>query len=622
MGGIIAAVRDGLRNLVSNMDTPRDKASASFYAPPCLTDEELTNAFRGAWLPRKVVTIPALDACRNWRSWSADSDQISKIEAEEERLGLKNKLLEALWKARLWGGAAIYIGTGDPDPSKELDPERIRAGGIKHLIVFTKRTLTAGELETNPESPQYGRPKSYQLNTPQSGQIEIHPSRLVVLIGAEHPDPERATGLEAGWGDSVLTSVLGQIKQADGTAANVASLIFEAKVDVIRIPNLMANIGDPVYERQVLERLALAATGKGINGALVLDKDEEYEQKQAQFGSLRDLVLAFMQLVSGASDIPMTRLLGQSPAGLGGNGDHDTRNYYDGIASLQTLTIGPAMEVLDECLIRSALGSRPEEIFYTWRSLWQTSEKERADIGKTTADTIKTISDTGLIPDEVLSKVAINMLTEAGVAPGLEAEMADWIAENPDGEEPDGPTPDDLAAAGVDPQQQLPQPGGEGATDDPARATAAAVTDATPRPLYVQRMVLNADEIRAWAEAQGITDLRADLHVTIAASREPIDWIKAGNAAEWNNERKDELIIPAGGPRAVEPLGGMTAVLLFASSRLTWRHREICEAGASWDFAEYQPHISLTKAPLDLSKVEPYRGPIVLGPELFEDFED
>lgn len=606
--GAIRAFGDSLRNLVANLGTSRDKAVHSHYVVPCMTEAEALNAYRGAWLPRKVVDIPALDSCRAWRMWSGEGEQISKIEAEETRLGLQVKVLEALIKARLWGGSAIYIGTGDSDPTKPLNPATVKAGGIRSLTVLTKRVLTAGELERDPESPQYGRPKDYRLSA-NSGLVTIHPSRLVVFIGAEHPDLELATGADVGWGDSVLTSVIEQIKQADGTAANVASLIFEAKVDVIKIPNFMAGLSDPGYETAVLNRLTLAATAKGINGALLLDKEEEYDQKSANFASLRDLVMAAMQLVAGAADIPMTRLLGQSPAGLTSTGESDVRNYYDRIAALQSLSIGPAMAVLDECLIRSALGDRPKELFYNWRSLWQTSEKERADIGKVTADSIKTIADTALIPDEVMSKVAVNMLTEAGVAPGLEAEMKEYLAANPEaGDAGD----DDLASVNGLPAE------GEG--DDELDPT--LIADATPAPLYVQRLVVNTDEIRAWAEAQGIPGLRDDLHVTIAASRQPIDWIKAGNASEWSNDRKDELIIPAGGPRAVEPLGGMTAVLLFASSRLGYRHREILEAGASYDFAEYQPHISLTKTPLDLSKVEPYRGPIVLGPELFEPFEE
>ncbi len=605
--GVIATLRDGLRNVVANLGTTRDKAAATQYVLPLLTDEDLWNAYRGSWLPRKVVDIPAFDACRNWRTWQADAAQISAIEAEETRLGLQGKLRTALVRARLWGGAALYIGTGDRDVTLPLNPQSVKRGGLRHLTVLTKRTLKAGEIDLNPDSPLYGQPASYVL-TSNAGQVSIHPSRLVLLRGAPLPDEELAQGIERGWGDSVLTSIIDQLKQADGTAANVASLVFEAKVDVIKIPGFMQGLaGDNDYERLVLERLTLAATAKGINGALLLDKDEEYEQKSANFSSLKDLVLAFMQLVSGAADIPMTRLLGQSPGGLDASGDSDTRNYYDRVAAMQTLELDPAMAMLNECLIRSALGARPAEVFFTWRSLWQTSEKERADIGKTTADTIKTIADTGLIPEDVLSKVAVNMLTEAGVAPSLEAEMAEWEAENPEGED-DG---DDALAAAT------PRAGDEPLEDEPA-----AITDAQPRTLYVSRKVQNADEIAAWAASQGIPDLADDLHVTVAYSRVPFDWIKAGNAREWAENGRDVVTIAEGGPRAVEPLGGMTAVLLFASSQLSWRHEEIIRAGASHDYPEYVPHISLTKAPFDLSQVEPYRGRIVLGPEIFEEVRE
>jgi hypothetical protein len=442
--GVVHKIGDGLRNLVANLNTPRDKAASSYYAVPCLPEDQLLNAYRGAWLPRKIIDIPALDACRKWRNWQADGDEISDVEAEETRLGLQAKVLEALTKARLFGGAAIYIGTGDSDPTKPLNPESIAKGGIKHLNVLTRRVLQAGETETNPESEAYGKPKEYTI-TSQTGQVDIHPSRLIIFQGALHPDPERATGAERGWGDPVLLAILQTIKQADGTAANIASLVFEAKIDVIKIPKLMEKLqgGGTAYEQQVIERLTLAATAKGINGCLILDSEEEYEQKTATFGELTNIMLAFMQLVSGAADIPVTRLLGQAPAGLNATGDADIRNYYDRISAMQQLSMTPALAIFDECLIRSALGTRPPELFYNWASLWQSTDKERADIGKITAETIKSIGETGLIPDDVMSEVAVTMLTEAGVAPGLEQSMDEWKAANPDGEDT---TEDDVAS--------------------------------------------------------------------------------------------------------------------------------------------------------------------------------
>lgn len=150
-----------------------------------------------------------------------------------------------------------------------------------------------------------------------------------------------------------------------------------------------------------------------------------------------------------------------------------------------------------------------------------------------------------------------------------------------------------------------------------------AANDATPRSLYVQRKLLNGAEFIRWAKAQGFeaTTPADDLHVAIAFSRQPVDWMKVGES--WTGDKDGELVIKPGGARLVEPLGDKGAVvLLFNSSELSWRHEEIKRAGASFDFDEYQPHVTITyQAPagLDLRKVEPYRGELRFGPEIFEE---
>jgi len=146
----------------------------------------------------------------------------------------------------------------------------------------------------------------------------------------------------------------------------------------------------------------------------------------------------------------------------------------------------------------------------------------------------------------------------------------------------------------------------------------AAANDAEPRTLYVRRDVKNAAEIIRWAKSQGFeTTLPAgDMHVTIAFSRQPVDWMKVGES--W----ADELKIPAGGPRLMEQFGEAT-VLLISGRELVWRHDEIKEAGASWDHPEYQPHITISYGfKGDLANVQPYQGEIVLGPEIFEEVNE
>lgn len=423
MGSVVNIARfvgDSLTNLVSRMGTERDKASSSFYGIPALDDGQLLNAYRGAWLPRKIVDIPAFDSVRAWRDWQAEGDQIEKIEAEEKRLNVRGKVLEARIKARLWGGAAIHIGTGDTNLAEPLDVNRVGLAGIRHLTVLSRRQLSVGEIERDVESEFYGRPRVYSLTAGDRAMVSIHPSRLVIFTGNAHPDPDLAGGAEFGWGDSVLLSVMDAIKQADGTAANIASLVFEAKIDIIRVPDFMQSLGNAEYRTKLLERYTLANTAKGINGTLLLDKEEEYESKTTSFATLPDVLDRFLQIVSGAADIPATRLLSQSPAGMSATGESDLRNYYDRLSSMQKLEMEPAMQRLDEALIRSALGTRPPEVHYIWSSLWQISDKERADIGKIDAETIKTLNDTGLFPQEALAKSGANMMVEHSIMPGLQ----------------------------------------------------------------------------------------------------------------------------------------------------------------------------------------------------------
>lgn len=146
-----------------------------------------------------------------------------------------------------------------------------------------------------------------------------------------------------------------------------------------------------------------------------------------------------------------------------------------------------------------------------------------------------------------------------------------------------------------------------------------------PRTLYVQRKVENADEIIKWAKDQGFeTTLQpGDMHVTVMYSRRPVNWMEMGNASL-------AVEVPVGGPRVVEPLGPKGAIVLhFNSNSLANRNAYMVSHGAVWEWKEYQPHITLTyKLPegFDLSKVRPYSGRILLGPELFEeinlDFSD
>lgn len=611
MGKVINFLKDGMQSLVNGLGiVGQDKAASTVYTLPLWTDDDLMTMYRGAWLPKKIVNIPAFDSMRRWRAWQASKADIELIENEEKRLMVKQKLLEVLIKARLFGGAALYISTGDFDVSMPLDPSKIGKGGIRFLTVMLKRNLKAGEYVRDISSELYGRPGWYELA--DNPGVKIHPSRLVIFKGEKVPDEELCQGMTAGWGDSVLQSTIDSIKNVDATAANLASMVFEAKLDIIKIPELSQQLSDPLTEELLLKRFNLASVLKGNNGMLLMDKEEEYEQKQLTFGQLPEVVQIFMLIMSGAADIPATRLYGQSPAGMSSTGESDLRNYYDRLQSGQTLEIDPAIAILNEAIIWSAIGRRDPSIDNNWNSLWQTTEKERADIGKTSADMINVLYSTSLLPPDALATAAVNMLTENGALPGLEQAVEDA-----------GGLPDYEAEMEKErlAQQAAAAIAAPANNNSPARL---AANDAAPRTLYIRRDVRNVADIRAWAKSQGIADVQDGLHVTIIHTRSPVDWIKVGEDF-WSNSDNGDITIQPGGPRLMTQFGDAT-VLQFASSKLTWRHEDIKRMGAETDFEEYQPHVTITwDSKMDaqmLAKVEPYKGEIVLGPEIFEEVND
>lgn len=604
------ATADSLRSLITGLGDPeRDKLAATRYFDTVLGDEQLLWAFRSSWIARKAVTIPALDATRKWRNWQADQADITRLEATEKRLGLQQKMLHCKTLARLWGGAAIVIGVDGQSPDQPFDPESVTKDKLVYLTVMSRRELVASQLEQDPLSEWYGRSSEYQISNGRDFST-VHPSRIVYQVGEFNPDPILATGPNVGWGDSTLQTIYSAMMQSDSTNANIASLIFETTVDVIGVPDFMESVSSEKYRKKMLDRYTLAAAGKGITKTLMLDKEEVFNRHATSFGTLDKIMEQFILFAAGAADIPLTRFLGQSPAGLSSTGEGDMKNYHDRIQSMQTLDIQPAMFRLDEAIIRSSLGARPPEMFYTWAPLEQMSEKEKAEIGKLQAETVTLIAGTGLFMQEELREVYGNQLVEEGYFPGL----ADLLKQNGN-ELPEW----DLEARTNEAGTITAEAGAEAAVraaKEPAKVTG----DATPRTLYMRRNVLNAEEILSWYRGREITGLYAadQLHVTIAYSKKPLDWMKLGES--WSGKLEIE-----GGPRVHEAFGDNNDVLVlcFASNELNWRAQAVIDAGGSYDHGEYQPHITLSLKGIGaIEGLEPYKGRIVLGPELFDEIAE
>ncbi|MFN3474073.1 MAG: anti-CBASS protein Acb1 family protein [Blastomonas sp.] len=619
--GIILNLADRLSNALTGTGTRRDARTANAYVGVPMNQAQIAAAYSGSPLMRKIVQIPAMDMVREWREWKLDAKQLSVVEAEEKRLALRQKVRQVEVLRGMGGGAFILGLPGNPS---EPAPASIGRGQLAYVNIVSRWHLSFSAYQDDARLPGYGEPAMWTMSG-LSGNQTIHPSRVIPF----RADTTAAlamisyTGHDAFWGESTVQQVLDAVMDSDSARASFAALMHKARTLRIGIPRLMELASTQTGTDSLNARMAILATAESLHNAFIYDAGdgekggEKIDDSSYSFAGAKDILNSYAEFVAAVSDIPSTRLLGRSPEGMQSSGQSQQTDWNKKIKAMQELDLSPCLERLDRYLLQSAIGSVPAGQWYEWAPLDMPDQKADSERVKLEAETIQLIQNTGTIPERAMAQAVQSWAINEGMWPELENALT--------------PLSDDerygLAASEFDNEEseviEVSAGGGEPRTI-PARR---AANDAAPRPLYVHRKLLNSADVIAWAKSQGIatTINGSDMHVTIAFSRQAIDWLKV-EANDWNEEKDGSLIIGPGGPRLVERLGkdGEAVVLLFGSSRLAWRHEQIRNAGASWDWPEFQPHVTISyDAPeIDVDAIEPYRGELRFGPEIFEPLDD
>jgi phage-related protein (TIGR01555 family) len=398
---------DGLENLIASMGTEGDKRSyAHFTNKKRLSmdgnDTELNALYRTDWVAGKVVDILPDDMTREWVEYNGEDDPeiIDKIKEEDELLDISGNFNQCHKWARLYGTALIVMDIDDGQtPDMPLNIDKIREGGLRHMKVVDRHRFEKSETVpiSNPLDKNYGMPEYYRF---VETSIKIHHSRVLRFDGIKLPfDEFRRNNY---FSDSVLDRLYESLINLNITANGSASMVHEANVDVIKIKGLMNYLMTVEGEKTLRKRFSLANLLKSFNNVHLLDSEEDFQKQSNSFTGLPDLIHVFAQLVSAASDIPATRLLGISASGFNATGEGDLKNYYDKVRSLQISEYKPKLDYLFEILQRSMRLLEP--IDYKFNSLFQMTPKEEADLHNMEAQTAKQYWDIGALDEMVVAK--------------------------------------------------------------------------------------------------------------------------------------------------------------------------------------------------------------------------
>lgn len=381
---------DGLVNVVSGLGTSASKRMHNEWQYDVLLNwQVLDAAYQSNWIARQIVDVPAEDITREWRTIKCEDSET--IQQEEKRLGVRINLQTALAWARLYGGGGILMLTGQP-LDKPLDIKKVKKGDLQRLIVFDRWDMSAVTLNTyNVLAENFLLPEFYIIT---GGGQQIHWTHFVRLSGARLP--RRQMMITQGWGDSELRKCLADISDMVAAKDGIAELMQEANVDVVSRVGLSEELASD-QDDAITDRYALFSQMKSVVKLALLDGDETYERKTLNLSGVAPILETFMTWISGAADIPVTRLFGTSAKGLNATGDGDMNNYHDSIKSKQVSQLEPALMVLDEVMVRSALGHMPDDYSYEWNPLEQMNDVESAQAELLRAQKDQTYLDAGII---------------------------------------------------------------------------------------------------------------------------------------------------------------------------------------------------------------------------------
>lgn len=291
----------------------------SYGVVQTLIDEPVDDAFKGGL----VINIP-------------------EMKAEEVKLlhkaMRKNRDLHAIKQGfkwgRLFGGSGLIIATDQPT-NEPLDVEAIQPGTPLSFLPCDRWELTAPRVGT----------AGYPIAAPYVyyGQT-IDWSRVIRIKGREAP--ARIRSLLQGWGMSELERCMRDINSFYKLQTVIFELIDEAKIDVYRLEQLNTLLGTPGGTQTAILRVMFANLLKNYKTAIVMDKEDEYEQKTMAFSGLADMFEQARINLAGATRMPVNKLFGLAATGFA-SGEDAMENYN---ALVESDIREPAMPLLDDVI--------------------------------------------------------------------------------------------------------------------------------------------------------------------------------------------------------------------------------------------------------------------------------
>lgn len=489
---------DGYVNLLNKYGTKQDNSEAyKFEREPVIPDMQLTGLYEGNGLFSKIIDTPAEEALKHGFDLNLKSDELNAfVEDALDDLEWEERAATAIKWARLYGGALIVMliddGRGLEEP---VDWEHIRS--IDELRVYERSIVQPdyaslyqqdyGGKGVGNRVSKFGQPEYYYVSSIY-GSFKVHESRCLVFRNGVLPE-QTSNATYLFWGMPEYVRIRRALRETVTAHTDSVKLLERSVQAIYSMKGLASLLTTDDGENQVLKRLQLVDTSRGLLNSIAIDSEgEQYDFKTFQFSGVKDVIDATCNMLSALTNIPQTILFGRSPAGMNATGDSDFESYYNFVEKIQRLMLKRNLRTLLDVVFRAGIasGDVAEEPDYKleFKPLWSLSDTEQAAVDQTKAQTALVKAQTAqayvdmqaLDPTEVRRRLASD--EEFDVEDIISEDDEDDLLQSLLGTEPS--TMSDVEAA----QKNIEQgqaPGGEeqSATVAPTATPPATNADAT-----------------------------------------------------------------------------------------------------------------------------------------------
>lgn len=455
---INALATDSFVNFSQKMGMGADNAlsTSSYGFNPISRNRNLLEwIHRGSWIGGVAVDLVADDMTRAGVEFLTElpPDATEQLERVATNLGTWNMINECIRWGRLYGGSICVALIDGQDFRQPLRLETVGPKQFKGLLTLD-RWMVEPSLEdlVTEMGPHLGLPKYYrvQANAPALRGCAIHHSRVMIRhVGVELPYQQRL--MENLWGLSVIERLYDRMVAFDSASMGAAQLVYKAYLRTLKVTGLREIVAQGgkaldglVAYTEMMRRY------QGNEGVTLLDAEDEFDvQQTSAISGIGDSLTQFGQQLSGALQIPLVRLFGQSPQGMNATGESDMRLYYDHIKQQQVKNMLVGVTNVYRLIAQSEGIRLPDTFSVDFRSLWELSDTDKANIASTVGTAVSSAVDSGLIGRQT----GLKELRQSGRRTGVFTNITEQMIAAADDE------------VGPPPGMELALPGMEGLTN-------------------------------------------------------------------------------------------------------------------------------------------------------------